>query len=205
MIYKTLSLILFITILSSCSATKYEKASRFKYYGYKDKVISDNSYEVEYKVNYKTSLRQCVDFALIRASKIAIENDKNFLLKKIEGYRSYERNPKKITGTFVSSAALGEKYALDRVGNVILDISLSNSRSAINSCGICTIISKKYGKDSFEEGFCSCAASNDEVKKAEDSLKKSYSKLNQKYLDKVFDGIDPFNLDKTFNPEKEMP
>ena len=196
-------IILVIAIISSCSSIKYEKASGFKYYGYKDKKISDNIYEVSYRVNYKTSLKQCVDLAFIRASQIALESNKDFSLKKIEAYRSYEKNPKKLTGTFVSSAAVGEKYAMDRVGNATLQIKLSEK--GISSCGVCTVISKEYGDDFFGKDFCKCIASKNDLVKSEKFLERNYSKFNQEYFTKSFDGIDPFDLDKAFNPNKEKP
>ncbi len=199
-LYKAL-LIISLIILSSCSSTKYEKASAFKYYGYEDTQILDSTYEIKYKVNYKTSLRKCVDFALIRASKIALENNKDFLLKKLEAYRSYEKNPKTLSGTFVASSAVGEKYAVDRVGNAIIEIGLSNK--GINSCALCAIISEKYGTDFFKKDFCNCTTNKDELVKIEMLLEKNYSKFNQQYLDKVFKDINPFDLDKAFNPEKE--
>jgi hypothetical protein len=199
---KTL-IILSIVALSSCGPTRYKESSKFSYYGYTEKLVSDINYEIEYRVDLATPLKKCMDFALLRASNIALEKDKNFAVNKIEVYRSYEKNPKKLTGTFVYASAVGEKYALDRIGKTILEINLSKSGDNVSSCAICSAITKKYGAEFFKEDFCGCSSNDSEIKKAENFLEEHYSKFNPRYLDKVFGTINPFELDKVFNPHKE--
>jgi hypothetical protein len=186
--------------LISCTP-KYGKATKLNYYGYVDKTISDNSYQIEYKVNFKTSLKQCIDFSLVRASKLALEKNNNFIIKDLEAYRSYEKNFKKFNTIYIGGAAaagaqggaIGGKYAEDRVGISVLKIDLSDSKDAINSCGLCNVISKKYGADHFENNFCNCKTNEEAIKKAEISLEQNYSKFDQGRLNRIFGSINVFN------------
>ncbi|MFT6077395.1 MAG: hypothetical protein ACJATU_000597 [Rickettsiales bacterium] len=104
MFRNALILVLLPLFLISCTP-KYGKATKLNYYGYVDKTISDNSYQIEYKVNLKTSLKQCIDFSLIRASKLALEKNKNFIIKDLETYRSYEKSFKKFNKIYIGGGA----------------------------------------------------------------------------------------------------
>lgn len=209
---KIFVLIFSFFILCSCS-TKYQKASRLIIYGYAENELSDNSYEITYKVNYETTLKKCLDMALMRASELALKNNQNFELKKVEIYRNYQKNfkqPKPLylaTGIGVTSGAafgtmggaqggaIGEKYAKDRMGNASLIINLKNLNDGktVNACDLCNLIYSKYDNEVFKKDPCECQSTEQGLKKAEIFIEKQYSNQDVFHFNRKFGSINVFN------------
>ena len=72
LIMKYFYLILLTLIISSC-ATSYQRKAYHN--GYSDLQMDKNLFQVAFKGNSHTSMERAVDYALLRASEITLDND----------------------------------------------------------------------------------------------------------------------------------
>ena len=178
-------------------------------YGYSDWQNSPGRYGISFTANPTTPLRKTIDFALVRASEIALKKQQNFSINSIEASRDVESYGKNHTEEglalvgvafiarvshakepyYHSSPSAGYNHAATFDGTTNISMTLSPINFLpFNACDLCTIITKKYPSE-FKENFCSCPTDEKNFKCAEDFIKNIYSQYDNHFLDSSYTHI----------------
>lgn len=171
---KILLILLFIPLIQNCT-NKYQRYSIING-GYSDKKLKEDVYLIKYKSYRLTDYKKTTDLALLRASEIAIKNNKSH----------FEANPIKEESRYSINNYTGQRRDNEREIQIAANLNPKNKNSEItfNSYAICNLFSnEKTGYT--EEDFPNQLDCKKEIGKS--IINKTTKKLDNYY--KIFPEI----------------